>query len=43
MKLILVRKKVLYKSTVQKTSCKYSELEKIPWYKTVSFIFLLFS
>ena len=33
MKLILVRKKVLYKSTVQKTSCTYSELEKIPRYK----------
>ena len=44
MKLILVRKKkVLYKSTVQKTSCTYSELEKIPRYETVSFIFLLFS
>ena len=44
MKLILVRKKkVLYKSTVQKNSCTYSELEKIPRYKTVSFIFLLFS
>ena len=43
MKLILVRKKVLYKTTVQKTSCTYSELEKIPRYETVSFIFLLFS